>query len=148
MSTSIHQFRLVCAGSGGLGIWFVSADWLRWVWCFSQPFQINFWNSRATLQRATTTSASFTLHNPPICHRLTLYVRNSWWRRWTNFEIDSIIHLYRTAQSPHVTRGSSLPRSLTNLKNEKAQVKVAQRRYLNAHCFYSVDEFLMCTDKL
>jgi IS1 family transposase len=39
---------------------------------------------------------------------------------------------------------NSLPRSLTNLKNEKAQCKVALRRYLNAHSFYSVDEFLMC----
>jgi hypothetical protein len=43
---------------------------------------------------------------------------------------------------------SSLPYSVTNLKNEKAKFKVALRRYLNAHCFYSVDEFLMCTDKL
>jgi hypothetical protein len=43
---------------------------------------------------------------------------------------------------------NSLPYSVTNLKNEKAQFQVALRRYLNAHCFYSVDEFLMCTDKL
>jgi hypothetical protein len=35
---------------------------------------------------------------------------------------------------------NSLPRSLTNLKNEKAQFKVAVRRYLNAHSFYPVDE--------
>jgi hypothetical protein len=41
-----------------------------------------------------------------------------------------------------------LPYSVTNLKNEKAQFKVALRRYLNAHSFYSVDEFSMCTDKL
>jgi hypothetical protein len=40
----------------------------------------------------------------------------------------------------------SLPCSLTNLKNEKAQFKVALRRYLNAHSFYWVDEFVMCTD--
>jgi hypothetical protein len=43
---------------------------------------------------------------------------------------------------------NSLPYSVTNLKNEKAQFKVALRRHLNAHSFYSVDEFLMCTDKL
>jgi hypothetical protein len=43
---------------------------------------------------------------------------------------------------------SSLPYSAANLKNKKAQFKVALRRYLNAHSFYSVDEFLMCTDKL
>jgi hypothetical protein len=43
---------------------------------------------------------------------------------------------------------NSLPRSLTNLKNEEAQFKVALRRYLNVLSFYSVDEFLMCTDNL
>jgi hypothetical protein len=41
---------------------------------------------------------------------------------------------------------NSLPCSLINLKNEKAQFKVALRRYLNAHSFYSVNEFFMCTD--
>jgi hypothetical protein len=41
---------------------------------------------------------------------------------------------------------NSLPRSRTHIKNEKAQFKVALRRYLNAHSFYSVDEFFMCTD--
>jgi hypothetical protein len=35
-----------------------------------------------------------------------------------------------------------------NLKNEKAQFKAALRRYLNAHSFYSVDEFLMSTVNL
>jgi hypothetical protein len=43
---------------------------------------------------------------------------------------------------------NSSPRSLTNLKNEKAQFKVALRRYLDAHSFYSVDEFFMCIDDL
>jgi hypothetical protein len=33
---------------------------------------------------------------------------------------------------------NSLPHSLTNLKNEKAQFKVALRRYLNAHSFLSL----------
>jgi hypothetical protein len=31
---------------------------------------------------------------------------------------------------------------------EKAQFKAALRRYLNAHSFYSVDEFLMSTVNL
>jgi hypothetical protein len=43
---------------------------------------------------------------------------------------------------------NSLPYSVTNHKNEKAQFKVALRRYLNAHCFYSVDDSRMCTDNL
>jgi hypothetical protein len=43
---------------------------------------------------------------------------------------------------------NSLPHSLTNLKNEMAQFQVALRRYLNAHCLYSVDEFFVCTDYL
>jgi hypothetical protein len=43
---------------------------------------------------------------------------------------------------------NSLPYSGTNLKNEKAQFKVALRRYLNARSFYSVGEFLMCADNL
>jgi hypothetical protein len=41
---------------------------------------------------------------------------------------------------------STVYQSLANLKNGKAQFKVALRRYLNAHSFYSVDEFFMCTD--
>jgi hypothetical protein len=36
---------------------------------------------------------------------------------------------------------NSLPCSLTFLKNEKAKFKLALRKYLNAHSFYSVDEF-------
>jgi hypothetical protein len=38
---------------------------------------------------------------------------------------------------------NSLPSSLTNLVNKKSQFKVALKRYLNTHCFYCVDEFLM-----
>jgi hypothetical protein len=38
--------------------------------------------------------------------------------------------------------------SLTVLKNEKAKFKLALRKYLNTHCFYSVDEFFMCKDDL
>ena len=36
---------------------------------------------------------------------------------------------------------NSLPRSITNLKNEKIHFKVAFKKFLNAHSFYSVDEF-------
>jgi hypothetical protein len=43
---------------------------------------------------------------------------------------------------------NSLPCNIKTLKNEKAQFKAALRRYLNAHCFYSVDEFFMSTVNL
>jgi hypothetical protein len=52
----------------------------------------------------------------------------------------------KSAFCPGIRIFYSLSCSLTNLKNEKAQFKVVQRRYLNAHLFYSVDEFFMCTD--
>jgi hypothetical protein len=54
----------------------------------------------------------------------------------------------KSAFYPSIRIFNSLPRSLKNLKNEKAQFKVALRTYLNAHAFYSVDEFLICTDNL
>jgi IS1 family transposase len=38
---------------------------------------------------------------------------------------------------------NTLPSSLTSLVNKKSQFKVALKRYLNTHSFYSVDEFLM-----
>jgi len=40
---------------------------------------------------------------------------------------------------------NSLPRSITYLKNEKTQFKVALKKFLNAHSFYSVEEFFTCT---
>jgi hypothetical protein len=43
---------------------------------------------------------------------------------------------------------NSLPRSITNLKNENTQFKVALKKFLNAHCFYCVDEFFTCTDDM
>jgi hypothetical protein len=43
---------------------------------------------------------------------------------------------------------NSLPRNITNLKNEKTKSKVVLKKYLNAHCFYSVDECMACTDDL
>ena len=41
---------------------------------------------------------------------------------------------------------NSLPRSITNLKNENTQFKVALKKFLNAYSLYSVDEFFTCTD--
>jgi hypothetical protein len=38
---------------------------------------------------------------------------------------------------------NTLLSSLTSLVNKKSQFKVALKRYLNTHSFYSVDEFLM-----
>jgi hypothetical protein len=38
---------------------------------------------------------------------------------------------------------NNLPSSLKSLKNEKAEFKVALKRYLNTHAFHSVDEFLL-----
>ena len=43
---------------------------------------------------------------------------------------------------------NSLPQSITNLKKEKTQFKVALKKILNAHSFYSVDEFFTCTDDM
>jgi hypothetical protein len=43
---------------------------------------------------------------------------------------------------------NSLPCSITNLKNQKTKFKVTLKKYLNAHFFYSVDEFLACADDL
>ena len=43
---------------------------------------------------------------------------------------------------------NSLPRSISNLKNEKTQFKVALKKFLNSHSFYSVDEFFTCTDDM
>jgi len=41
---------------------------------------------------------------------------------------------------------NSLPRSITNLKNEKTHFTVALKKFLNSRSFYSVNEFLICTD--
>ena len=43
---------------------------------------------------------------------------------------------------------NSLPRIITNLKNEKTQFKEALKKFLNAHSFYSVDELFTCTDDM
>jgi len=43
---------------------------------------------------------------------------------------------------------NSLPQGIINLKNEKTQFKVALKEFLNAHSFYSMDEFFTCTDNM
>ena len=43
---------------------------------------------------------------------------------------------------------NSLPQSITNLKNEKTEFKVALKKFLNAHSFYSVDELFTCTNDM
>jgi hypothetical protein len=80
-----------------------------------------------------------------------------------NFQTNSSIHNINTRNKHHLHRPnanlscfqkstlydgirtySDLLHSLTSLKNEKAEFKVALKRYLNTHSFYSVDEFFMC----
>jgi hypothetical protein len=41
---------------------------------------------------------------------------------------------------------NSLPRSVTVLKNEKANFRLALRACLHAHSFYPLDEIFMCRD--
>jgi IS1 family transposase len=84
-----------------------------------------------------------------------------------NFQTNSSIHSINTRNKHHLHRPianlscfqtstfyssirifNSLPCNIKNLKNEKAQFKAAPRRYLNAHSFYSVDQFLMSTINL
>ena len=43
---------------------------------------------------------------------------------------------------------NNLPQSITSLKNEKPQFKVALKNFLYAHSFYSVVEFFACTDDM
>jgi len=41
---------------------------------------------------------------------------------------------------------NNLPQSITSLRNEKPQFKVALNNFLHPHFFYSVDEFFACRD--
>jgi len=43
---------------------------------------------------------------------------------------------------------NNLPQSITSLRNDKPQFKVALKIFLYAHSFYSLDEFLACTDDM
>ena len=83
------------------------------------------------------------------------------------FQINSSVHNINTRNKHHPHRPvanlscfqkgasysgirivNSLPQSITNLKNEKTQFKVALKKFLNAHSFYSVNEFFTCTDDM
>ena len=58
------------------------------------------------------------------------------------------IRYYRTVVC-NLSCFNSLAWSITNLKNEKSQFKVALlKKFLNAHSFYSVDELFTCTDDM
>jgi hypothetical protein len=78
-----------------------------------------------------------------------------------HFQTNSAVHSVNTRNKHHLHRPAAnltcfqkntyfgikifnnLPSSLKRLMNEKAKFKVALKRYLNTHSFYSVDEFLM-----
>jgi hypothetical protein len=81
------------------------------------------------------------------------------------FQTNSSVHSINTRNKHHLRRPvanlscfqkgvsysgirifNSLPRSVTNLKNEK--FKVAPQKFLNALSFYSVDDFFACTDDM
>jgi hypothetical protein len=57
--------------------------------------------------------------------------------------IDNLSWFQKSAFYTGIKIFNTLPFSLTSLVNKKSQFKVALKRYLNAHSFYSVDEFLM-----
>ena len=59
----------------------------------------------------------------------------------------------RVFRKVHPTLGSEFLTAyhkvfITNLKNEKTQFKVALKKFLCAHSFYSVDELFTCTDDM
>jgi hypothetical protein len=79
-----------------------------------------------------------------------------------HFQTNSAVHSVNTRNKQHLLRPvanltcfqkstyysgikifNNLPSSLKSLVNEKARFKVALKRYLNTHSFYSVDEFLV-----
>jgi hypothetical protein len=57
--------------------------------------------------------------------------------------IASLSCFQKSAFSTGIKIFSSLPSNLTGMVNKKSQFKVALKRYLNTHSFYSVDEFLI-----
>jgi hypothetical protein len=84
-----------------------------------------------------------------------------------NFQTNSSVHNINTRNKHHLHRPvanlscfqkgasysgirnfNSLPRSITNLKNEKTHFKVALKKFLNAHSFYSVNELFTCADDM
>jgi hypothetical protein len=87
---------------------------------------------------------SFILHEKSrLCPPRNIF---SWLLMLENWiKVCLLIQVLITSDSRPVTT-NSLPRSITNLKNEKTQFKVTLKKFLNAHSFYSVDEFFTCTD--
>jgi uncharacterized membrane protein len=65
----------------------------------------------------------------------------------TNYTVD-LLCFQKGASYSGIRIFNSLPRSITYLKNEKTQFKVALKKFLNAHSFYSVDELFTCTDDI
>jgi hypothetical protein len=82
-----------------------------------------------------------------------------------NVQTNSSIHSIDTSNKHHLHRPNAnlscfqkstfyagitifnrLSLSLISLKNEKTKFKVALRKYLNTHSFYSVDDFFMYKD--
>jgi len=97
-----------------------------------------------------------------ICSLMSFFVGNQ-----EKFQTNSSVHNINTRNKHHLHRPvanlfcfqkgvsysgirifNSLPRSITNLKNDKTQFKVALKKSLNTHSFYSVDEFFTCTDDM
>ena len=59
----------------------------------------------------------------------------------------STFHVFRKVHSyVGINIFNCLPRSRTSLKNDKAQFKVALRRYLITNTLYSIDDLLMYKD--
>jgi hypothetical protein len=77
------------------------------------------------------------------------------------FQTNSAMHSVNTRNMDHLHRPTAyfscfqksahcagikifnrLPSNLRSLMNKKAQFEVALKRYLNTHCFYSVEELL------
>jgi hypothetical protein len=61
--------------------------------------------------------------------------------------IDNLSCFQKSAYHAGIKIFNSLPASLTCFVNKKAQFKVALKRYLIIHSFYSADEFIMFTNK-
>jgi len=51
-------------------------------------------------------------------------------------------HVFKKVHIMLASKSSSLPSNLRSLMNKQTQFKVALKRYLNTHSFYSVEEFL------
>jgi hypothetical protein len=94
-----------------------------------------------------------------------IFISEHYLNNQEHFQTNSSIHSIDTSNKHHLHRPNAnlsgfqkstfyagirifnrLPLSLISLKNEKTKFKVALRKYLNTHSFYSVDEFFMYKD--